>query len=150
MMILLSGASTMISFLMGRWIDRSCTSIPTIVGAVLMIGGTWALAVLSDHLTLTNIGVILIFLGISYGIGNVTLQASMLNVSPENIVGTSSGLFQTCRYLGSILSSVVLAIVFGSDLSLHGFRTLMIVLSITGLAFLLTAIYSKRLEKAAV
>ncbi|MFS0562153.1 MFS transporter [Terribacillus sp. 179-K 1B1 HS] len=150
MMIFLSGASTLISFLMGRWIDRSGTSIPTIVGAVLMIGGTWALAVLSDHLTLTNIGVILIFLGISYGIGNVTLQASMLNVSPENIVGTSSGLFQTCRYLGSILSSVVLAIVFGSDLSLHGFRTLMIVLSITGLAFLLTAIYSKRLEKAAV
>lgn len=149
-MIFLSGASTLISFMMGRWIDRSGTSIPTIAGAVLMIGGTAGMAVLSERLTLGNIGVILIFLGISYGIGNVTLQASMLNASPENIVGTSSGLFQTCRYLGSILSSVVLAIVFGADLSLPGFRRLMIVLSITGLAFLLTAIYSRQLEKAAV
>ncbi len=115
-----------------------------------MIGGTAALAVISQRLTLGNIGAVLIFLGISYGIGNVTLQAAMLNASPERIVGTSSGLFQTCRYLGSILSSVVLAIVFGSDLSLPGFRILMIVLVITGLAFLFTAVYSKQLEKAAV
>nr|WP_318539643.1 MFS transporter [Terribacillus saccharophilus] len=150
MMIFLSGASTLVSFLMGRWIDRSGTSIPTIVGAVLMISGTAALAVISQRLTIGNIGAVLIFLGISYGIGNVTLQAAMLNASPERIVGTSSGLFQTCRYLGSILSSVVLAIVFGSDLSLPGFRILMIVLVITGLAFLFTAVYSKQLEKAAV
>jgi sugar phosphate permease len=62
-------------------------------------------------------GLILSLLGISYGIGNVALQIAMLDASPPDIVGTTSGLFQTCRYLGSILSSVVLGLVFGKEIT---------------------------------
>ncbi|MCB6946228.1 MFS transporter, partial [[Eubacterium] rectale] len=71
---------------------------------------------------------ILFILGIGYGIGNVALQAPMLNESPETMVGTSSGLFQTCRYLGSILSSVVLGVVFASGMSTARFLVLAAVL----------------------
>ncbi len=55
-------------------------------------------------------GFILSILGIGYGLGNVAPQATMLETSPSNMVGTTSGLFQTCRYLGSILSSVILGL----------------------------------------
>ncbi|QXE01368.1 MFS transporter [Terribacillus sp. DMT04] len=149
MMIFLSGASTLVAFLMGRWIDHAGTSVPTIVGGILMFGGPAVLVFISQHLTIVNLAVTLIFLGISYGIGNVTLQAAMLDASPDHLTGTSSGLFQTCRYIGSILSSVVLAIVFGADLSLAGFHTLMIILTVTGIAFSLSAVYAKRLENTA-
>ena len=55
-------------------------------------------------------GIILSLLGVSYGLGNVALQAAMFTASPPDIVGTTSGLFQTCRYLGSIFSSVILGL----------------------------------------
>jgi hypothetical protein len=34
-------------------------------------------------------------LGVGYGFGNVTFQAAMLKTSPADMVGTTSGLFQT-------------------------------------------------------
>lgn len=145
MMVFLSGASTLVSAVMGRWITRSGLGKPTLIGAFFMIAGAGGMILFADQLRLLPLGIILILLGVSYGIGNVTLQASMLEASPEAIVGTSSGLFQTCRYLGSILSSVVLAIVFGTDISMAGFHVLMVVLIVTGMLYFCATLFANRI-----
>ncbi len=88
-------------------------------------------------------------LGIGYGLGNVALQAAMLKTSPSNMVGTTSGLFQTCRYLGSILSSVILGILFGKEITAAHFDMMGIIMIISGGASLLMAVRFAALMKTA-
>lgn len=79
---------------------------------------------------------VLALLGLSYGIGSVALQAAMLKASPQHMIGTSSGLFQTCRYLGSILSSAVLGMLFGDEIAGAHFAQLgwtLIIISLIGI-----------------
>lgn len=94
-------------------------------------------------------GFILSILGIGYGLGNVALQAAMLKTSPSNMVGTTSGLFQTCRYLGSILSSVILGILFGKEITAAHFDMMGIIMIIAGGASLLMAVRFAALMKTA-
>lgn len=94
-------------------------------------------------------GLILSLLGIGYGLGNVALQAAMLKTSPSNMVGTTSGLFQTCRYLGSILSSVILGILFGKEITAAHFDMMGIIMIIAGGASLLMAVGFAALMKTA-
>lgn len=52
------------------------------------------------------------------------------------MIGTSSGLFQTCRYLGSILSSAVLGMLFGDEIAGPHFEQLgwtLIMISLIGI-----------------
>ncbi len=94
-------------------------------------------------------GLILSVLGVGYGFGNVTFQAAMLKTSPADMVGTTSGLFQTCRYLGSILSSVILGILFGKEITAGHFHMLGTILIVVGAVSLLMAFrFSVLLKKA--
>jgi MFS family permease len=144
LMLFMSGVSIIVSPLTGKWIDKSGAKQPIIVGSFLMLIGAILLTIFFIHVPIIVMGIILAFLGISYGIGNVALQVAMFEATPENIIGTSSGLFQTCRYLGSILSSVVLGLVFGKEISpkhmvILGF--ILIVVSV--LSLLLSLQYAK-------
>jgi MFS family permease len=117
LMLFMSGVSIIISPITGKWIDKSGPKQPIFWGSLLMLVGAVFLAIFFVHVPILFMGLILSLLGISYGIGNVALQVAMLDASPVDIVGTTSGLFQTCRYLGSILSSVVLGLVFGKEIT---------------------------------
>ncbi|WP_211062149.1 MFS transporter [Heyndrickxia faecalis] len=144
MMLFMSGASILISLVSGKWIDRAGTAGPIRISALTMIAGAVFMAVFFIHASVWLMGVILFILGIGYGIGNVALQAAMLNESPEAMVGTSSGLFQTCRYLGSILSSVVLGVVFASGMSTARFLILSAVLVAVSAFFFLLSLKTAR------
>ncbi|MDV2888165.1 MFS transporter, partial [Alkalihalophilus pseudofirmus] len=84
---------------------------------------------------------ILSIMGLSYGIGNVVLQVAMLKESPKAIIGTTSGLFQTCRYLGSILSSIVLGVIFGAEISAAKMKIVGEVLIATGFVSLCMSLW---------
>ncbi|MGO4075989.1 MFS transporter, partial [Staphylococcus aureus] len=91
-----------VSPLTGKWVDRGDERHPVLASAVLMLAGASAMTFFFIPAPLWGKGLVLALLGLSYGIGNVALQAAMLKASPQHMIGTSSGLFQTCRYLGSI------------------------------------------------
>lgn len=153
LMLFMSGASIIVSPLAGKWIDKAGARQPILTGAFLMLIGAILLAVFFIHVPILVMGIILAFLGIGYGLGNVALQVAMLDATPENIIGTSSGLFQTCRYLGSILSSVVLGLVFGKKIIPENMQILgyiMIVVSIISILLSLQYVRSSlRLKKTA-
>ncbi len=76
---------------------------------------------------------------------NVGLQAAMLKFTPVEMIGPSAGLFQTSRYLGSILSSVVLGLVFSKEITpahLHILGYVLIVVS--GLGCFVSVLLGKR------
>jgi MFS family permease len=132
LMLFMSGVSIFISPITGKWIDKTGVNQPILVGSFLSTIGAIVLSIFFVHAPLWGMGLILSLMGISYGIGNVVLQSAMLIESPKAIIGTTSGLFQTCRYLGSILSSIVLGLIFGEEITAEHLQILSIVLIVTG------------------
>lgn len=151
MMLFMSVASIIVSLLTGRWVDRSGTRRPVAAGALLTFVSAVIMLAVSSFSPLSLMAVIMILFGAGYGIGNVALQAAMVEASPKNSVGTTSGLFQTCRYLGSILSSVVLGLVFGKAITPHHLFVLSTVLTVVGVCCLIMSwSYSKVARETAV
>lgn len=133
LMLFISGWSALVSPSTGRWADRAGFCRPLLAGASCMTVGAILLTLFFTDASLTAIGITLSITGISFGIMNVALQAAVLKLSPSSMIGVSSGLFQTSRYFGSILSSVVLGLVFGNEISsgsLHQLGYVLIGLSI--------------------
>ncbi|WP_285528575.1 MFS transporter [Bacillus altitudinis] len=136
-MLCMSGMSIMVSPLTGKWVDRDDERHPVLASAVLMLAGASAMTFFFIPAPFWGKGLVLALLGLSYGIGNVALQAAMLKASPQQMIGTTSGLFQTCRYLGSILSSAVLGMLFGEEIAGSHFEQLgwtLIMLSLVGIS----------------
>ncbi|CAN2250898.1 putative efflux transporter [Bacillus subtilis] len=148
-MLFMSGMSIVVSPITGKWIDRSGVVKPIFAGALLMTAGAVLLTIFFINAQVIGKGFILSILGIGYGLGNVALQAAMLNTSPSNMVGTTSGLFQTCRYLGSILSSVILGLLFGKEITAAHFDMMGIIMIIAGGASLFMAVRFAALMKTA-
>ncbi|MCY8023861.1 MFS transporter [Bacillus sonorensis] len=146
LMLFMSGMSIIVSPLAGKWIDRSGETQPVLAGACLMIAGAVLMTLFFVQAPMIWKGLILSLLGISYGLGNVALQSAMLTASPSDMIGTSSGLFQTCRYLGSILSSVILGLLFGQKITAGHFRDLGMIMVIVAIGSL---IFSFRFVKLA-
>lgn len=151
LMLFMSGVSIIISSVTGKWIDRAGVYQPIMIGSFISIIGALIFTLFFVDASYLVIGIILSILGLSYGIGNVVLQVAMLKESPKEIIGTTSGLFQTCRYLGSILSSIILGLIFGVGISADNMKIIGGVLIITGIiSFLLSLWFSRgrmKLEK---
>ncbi|MFT8317746.1 MAG: MFS transporter [Sporolactobacillus sp.] len=145
MMLFMSVASVVVSLISGRWIDRSGSALPIKIGALLTAIGSILLIIIAFNHSLILTGLFLLILGAGYGIGNVALQSTMMDASPEEMVGTSSGLFQTCRYIGSIVSSAVLGIIFGKTITSIDFLTLTWVLVIVSVpALIISVVFFKQ------
>jgi MFS family permease len=145
-MLFMSGASVLISPITGKWIDKIGVNQPISAGAFLLMIGGILFRLFFVHAPLLGMGFILIILGISYGILNVVLQAAMVKESPAGMIGTTSGLFQTCRYFGSILSSIVLGLVFGKAFTAGHMHFLGYILVLFGsLSFLMGLWFTKGL-----
>ncbi|WP_376700559.1 MFS transporter [Bacillus sp. A1] len=148
-MLFMSGMSILVSPLTGKWIDKKGLLQPIVAGTCLTAIGAVLLTFFFLQAPMIVKGLILSVLGVGYGFGNVTFQAAMLKTSPADMVGTTSGLFQTCRYLGSILSSVILGILFGKEITAGHFHMLGTILIVVGAVSLLMAFrFSVLLKKA--
>lgn len=144
LMLFMSGISIVISTVTGKWIDQTGVNQPIMVGAFISIIGALAFMLFFVQSSYLGIGIILSIMGLSYGIGNVVLQVAMVKESPKEIIGTTSGLFQTCRYLGSILASIILGLIFGNGISAESMKIVGEVLLITGtISFLMSLWFSR-------
>jgi MFS family permease len=131
-MLFMSGASVLISPITGKWVDKTGVKQPITAGSFLLMAGAVVFTLYFVHAPFLGMGFILLILGVSYGILNVVLQAAMVKESPAGMIGTTSGLFQTCRYFGSILSSIVLGLLFGKTFSANHMHFLGFILIIFG------------------
>jgi hypothetical protein len=101
-MLFLSGFSMLISPVAGKWVDRSGFRPPLMAGTGLMLVGAGLLTTLFVGASVPIMAGVLTIVGISYGLNNVSLQAAMIKATPPGMIGTTSGLFQASRYMGSI------------------------------------------------
>ncbi|SDT50652.1 drug resistance transporter, EmrB/QacA subfamily [Paenibacillaceae bacterium GAS479] len=117
----------------GWWIDKSGTRPALLVSAVLMTFGSVWLVTLNQTSPVISVCLALAAFGISNGLNSVGMQAVLFQSSPKEIIGVASGLFNTSRYLGTILSSLLIGIIMGGKFSFEGFRLLGVILTLTAL-----------------
>jgi len=126
-MLSLAGFGVVVANLAGRIIDKYGSKIPMIIGASLLLVGTGLLLTYKESSSLLWLIVIMAVLGMSNGFNNITLQTALYeHVNPKD-TGSASGLYQTSRYLGAILSSCLLGVVFTSDLDIQSLHNVAIV-----------------------
>lgn len=132
MMLCIAGASVLVMPFTGRWVDRS-GSRPSLVwaGGLLTVGSLLFLSV-NAHSPLLWIGIVLVIIGVSNAFNNIGLQAALFAVTPGPVMGTASGLFMTARYMGTILSSVLLGLIFRTASGTPQLHLLGITLGILG------------------
>ncbi|AWX55048.1 MFS transporter [Brevibacillus brevis] len=134
LMLSLGLCSLVVSPLAGRWIDRSGPRPALFVSAMLMTFGSLWLVTLKQDSPVISVCVALVAFGISNGLNNVGMQAALFKSSPKEIIGVASGLFNTSRYLGTILSSLLINIVMGDTFSAGGLQVLGMILTTIALS----------------
>lgn len=134
LMLTLGLCSLITSPLAGRWIDKSGPRPALLVSGILMTLGSLWIVTLNQNSPVISVCLALAALGISNGLNNVGMQAALFISSPKEMIGVASGIFNTSRYLGTILSSLLISIVMGGNFSFEGFRVLGIILSVIALS----------------
>lgn len=130
LMLCLGLCSLIVSPFAGRWIDKSGPRPALLLSAILMTLGSLWIVTWQPTSPMISVCLALAAFGVSNGLNNVGMQAALFEHSPKDIIGVASGLFNTSRYLGTILSSLLISIVMGDTFSSGGLRILGIILTI--------------------
>lgn len=141
-MLALAGFSVLVTPLAGRMIDRKGSKLALIIGAIFLLIGTALLLTYSGSSPLFWLIIIMSLLGISNGFTNIGSQTALYDHIDEQDTGSASGLFQTSRYIGAILSGSFLGMAFTGHLDDAHFHLVTIVsligcFIIAGLTFIL-------------
>lgn len=134
LMLTLGLSSLVASPIAGRWIDKSGPRPALLVSAILMTLGSVWIVTLTETSPVISVSLALAAFGISNGLNAVGMQAALFRSTPKEITGVASGLFNTSRYLGTILSSLLTGIIMGGAFSFAGFRLLGVILTVIALA----------------
>lgn len=103
-----------------------------VIGSAILVAATLLVQLLDDVTPLAVVAGLALLLGVPNGFNNLGLQTALYEASPPERMGSSGGLFQTCRYLGAMMSTSVLGVVFEQNLSTQGLHQVGWI--ITGLA----------------
>jgi MFS family permease len=133
LMLFVAGFGVITSPIAGRWVEKAGSRPPLIFAGFCMTIGSGLFLTLHDATPDWWLAVILTVLGLSNGFNNVGLQTALFRVTPAEIISAASGLFQTARYMGTILSTVLLGILFGSHLTTLELHHVSVILAVLGL-----------------
>lgn len=136
--------------LAGGWIERSGPRPSLVLSGLLLLSGSVGMVALGGDSALGWVVLILAAFGMAAGLTNVGLQTALFQGSPKEIAGVASGLFLTSRYLGTILSSLVLALLFTQGFSTQGLHVLGLVLAGVALVFTTLLLRLGRIRASAV
>lgn len=113
-----------------------------IAGNLVLIFATLFLLILGENSSLPVILMVTAILGIPNGLNNMGLQAALYHTAKPEETGIASGLFQTFRSIGSILSTSLLGLIFGGTVTSSGLHTLALITA--GLSMVLFIVISSR------
>jgi MFS family permease len=130
--------------LVARSIERSGPRPAMFIGAVSLTVGSLLLLPLGPATpTIAVVGVGLV-LGVPNAFNNLGLQTALYQAAPPERMASSGGLFQTCRYLGAILSMALLGGIYGRSVTTSGFHAIAVVMSVLGAALVVWTLVAGR------
>jgi MFS family permease len=137
LMLPIAACGVLATPLAARLISRSGIRPALIAGAAALTAGTLLLLTIGDTTPIVVLVLVGAVLGIPNGFNNLGLQSAMYAAAPEDRVGAAAGIFQMSRFVGAVLSTSLIGIVFASGVGTTGLHQIAIVLAIvSGLVLL--------------
>ncbi|HEY9474319.1 MAG TPA: MFS transporter, partial [Mycobacteriales bacterium] len=123
-----------------RLIARRGPDLAMVVGTGTMLAGSLLLLRFGPTSPIWSIVLVCAVLGLPNGFCNLSLQSSLFDVTPPEGTGTAAGLYQTSRYLGAILSTSLLGVVFARSVNTTGLHTVATVMAVISAALLVSSV----------
>jgi hypothetical protein len=105
---------------------------PLIFGTVGLFFAAGCLVLITSNTSTMLLVLLILPFGLPQGICSNANQAAVYSQAPHEEIGTAAGLLRTAQYVGAILASSLLALLFGkhpSDHGMHGLAWVMVGLS---------------------
>ncbi|MCS7464539.1 MFS transporter [Paenibacillus doosanensis] len=135
-MLSIAGFSVVVTPLVSRWIDRSGSKPPLTAGTALVVIGSLLMLIIRDQASPVTIFLVLCVLGIANGFNNLGMQTALYDCVTKEETGIASGLFMTSRFIGTILSSSLLAALFGKNITTSHLHSMAWVCAVLGVLML--------------
>jgi MFS family permease len=116
-----------------RVVERFGIRASLLVGACLLTAGAFLLLGIDTDTGMVQIAASFAVMGASTAFNTLGLQSAMYTAAPAAQMGATAGLFQTARYVGSILSASLLGVVFGQRIDVSQLHLLGAALGCVGL-----------------
>jgi len=141
-MLPFAGMGIISTFLAVRIIRRWGIKPSLVFGALALSVGTLMLLLFEPMMPITVLVGFVLVLGIPNGFQSLGLQTALYETAPAKEMGAAAGLFQTFRYVGSILSASLLGLVFSNSVTSAGLHTVALVIAVVSVVLLVVAVRS--------
>jgi len=125
----LAGVAVLAAPLAARLVARRGERAALLTGACAMVVGTLLLTTFEAGTPLWAIVPATVVLGIPIGFNNLGLQSALYGASDPERTGAAAGLFQTCRFIGAVLSTSLLGVVFADGVDSASLHSLALMLA---------------------
>jgi MFS family permease len=140
LMLPLTGMGVLTTFAAVQIVRRSGARPALVLGALALSVGTLLLLFFRSNSPVVVLLAVIVILGIPNGLQNLGLQAVLYDAAPAADMGVAAGQFQTFRYLGSILSTSLLGVLFGNRITSNGLHLLAGTLACISIMLLVVAV----------
>jgi predicted MFS family arabinose efflux permease len=134
----IAGVGVVSTPLAARLVARRGIRPALVTGSLALLAGTLLMLVFGDATPLLLVVAVGAVLGVPNGFNNLGLQSALyaaIDAEPER-TGAAAGLFQTFRYVGAVLSTSLIGIVFSGGVDTAGLHEIALVLAGVGVAVL--------------
>jgi MFS family permease len=140
----LAGVAVIATPLAARLVSRAGIRPALVAGGCAMVAGTLLLLTFSASTPVIGIVAVAVVLGIPIGFNNLGLQSALYVAADPERTGAAAGLFQTCRFIGAVLSTSLLGIVFADGVDSARLHEFALVLAAVSAVVLLTSVLAGR------
>ncbi|HEX5824440.1 MAG TPA: MFS transporter [Candidatus Limnocylindrales bacterium] len=123
----------------GRLSDRVGRRLPVILGTLAMTAGLGLLWMVAGSTTTLVLGVLLSVVGFGMGLAGSPRQLAALETVSADRVGMAAGTYYTGRYLGGVLGASLAGLVLGRAVTSQGVTLGFGVLTVVGVALVITS-----------
>lgn len=141
LMLPLAGLSAVATPVAAWLTRRSGSGLTILAGTAGLSGSTLVLLALSSQASLWLIALAMTLFGVPTAFNNLGFQAALYEAAPTSDIGAAAGLFQTFRYVGSVLSTSVLGVIFGQAVTTGGLHAIAIVIAAMSFVLLGVSLY---------
>lgn len=140
LMLPLTGMGVLTTFAAVQIVRRSGARPALLFGALALSVGTLLLLFLQSNSPVVVLLAVIVILGIPNGLQNLGLQTVLYDAAPAADMGVAAGQFQTFRYLGSILATSLLGVLFAGTITSSGLHILAGTLACISIMLLVVAV----------
>lgn len=140
LMLPIAACGVLVTPLAARLVRRAGIRPALVVGSAALTAGTLLLTTIGDATPVVALALVGVVLGIPNGFNNLGLQSALYAAAPKERIGAAAGIFQTSRFVGAVLATSLIGLVFASGVDSAGLHQIALVLAIVSACALVAAL----------